>query len=279
MMAKDVELTTSEPAIAGLNRVNQTVVAELRRLNKIVLADYRKLLRTTRADDIDASNVESYVQTLVAKYGRWFAKNEGTLNRSIALVEKTARAGNAVRFNAKMRQALNRKGQSVEYPDLSILAEEGISKKTSRAWQQQQLNLIKKDGTTGPNAVPSIPQKHFERLEEIVQRSVHGGDTWQDLQAQLVELDGVDMRRAEVIARDQTNKYNAVMTQERSKSLGITHYFWRTVGDDSVRDEHRAREGKRFAHDDPPSDGAPGTPVQCRCYADPDFEDALKLRR
>lgn len=178
-----------------------------------------------------------------------------------------------------MRQALNRKGESVAYPDLSIIAEEGISKKTSRAWQQQQLALIKKDGTTGPNAVPSIPQKHFERLEEIIQRAVHGGDRWEDVQAQLRELDGVDARRAEVIARDQTNKYNAIMTQERSKSLGITHYIWRTVGDESVRPEHEDRNGKRFAYDDPPSDGAPGVPVQCRCYADPDFDDALKRRR
>ena len=277
-MARTVELTTPDNAIAQLNRVNQTVVGELRRINKIVLADYRKLLRTTRTDDIDAGNLDDYVQSLVARYGQWFAKNEDTLARSIELVEKTARAGNAVRFNAKMRQALNRKGQAVVYPDLSIIAEEGISKRTSRAWQFEQLDLIKKDGSVGPNGVPSIPQKHFERLQEIVQRSVHGGDSWEDLRAQLVELDGVDERRAEVIARDQTNKYNAGMTQERSKSLGITHYIWRTVGDDSVRDEHRARNGRRFAYDDPPRDGPPGVPVQCRCYADPDFDEALSRR-
>lgn len=273
------DLQTPENAIAQLNRVNQTVVAELRRLNKIVLVDYRKLLRTTRTDDIDAGDIDGYIESLVAQYGRWFSKNRDTLERSIALVEKTANVGNAVRFNAKMRQALNRKGQAVMYPDLSIAAEEGVSKATSRAWQRQQIDLIKKDGTTGPNAVPSIPEKHFERLKAIVQKAVHNGDRFEDLQAELVQLDGIDSRRAEVIARDQTNKYNAGMTQERSRSLGITHYFWRTVGDDSVRPEHRARNGRRFAYDDPPSDGPPGVPVQCRCYADPDFDDALRSRR
>ena len=92
-MARTVELTTPDNAIAQLNRVNQTVVGELRRINKIVLADYRKLLRTTRTDDIDAGNLDDYVQSLVARYGQWFAKNEDTLARSIELVEKTARAG------------------------------------------------------------------------------------------------------------------------------------------------------------------------------------------
>ena len=273
-----MKLTTPERAIDSLARVNGTSLAELRSYNRIVIADYAKLRRTTRTDSI-GTDVDAYVEALVAKYGRWFSKNNDVLQRSIALVEKNARVGNAVRFNFAMRQALNRKGQSVLYPDLSIGTEEGIPQEVSSAWQEQQLALIKKDGTTGPNAVPSIPAEHFERLRKIVQEAVHSGDSVDDLAAKLSELDGVSARRGELIARDQTNKYNAVMTQSRSASLGITHYFWRTVGDASVRPEHRARNGNRFAYSDPPSDGPPGVPVQCRCYADPDFSAALAARR
>lgn len=274
-----MKLSTPPQAIHGLTRLNLTVVAELRRLNKVLLEDYRQLQRTTRTDAMNYAAIDEYVAGLALKYGQWFAQNQDVLQRSVALVSKTAQSGNALRFNWNMRQALNRTGKSVLYPDLSIAAEEGVSREISDAWQLQQINLIKKDGTTGPNAVPSIPQEHFERLTKIVQDAVHNGDRWEDLAAQLQQLDGVDARRAELIARDQTNKYNAVMTQSRSKSLGIAQFYWRTVGDDSVRPEHRARNGHLYRYDNPPDGELPGEPVQCRCYADPDFEAALAARR
>ena len=48
---------------------------------------------------------------------------------------------------------------------------------------------------------------------------------------------------------------------------------WRTVGDSRVRTAHRAREGQIFAWDKPPSDGHPGQPINCRCYAEPIIPD------
>ena len=48
-----------------------------------------------------------------------------------------------------------------------------------------------------------------------------------------------------------------------------THYIWRTVGDDKVREEHAVREGKVFAYDNPPEGGNPGEDYNCRCWAEP----------
>jgi SPP1 gp7 family putative phage head morphogenesis protein len=41
------------------------------------------------------------------------------------------------------------------------------------------------------------------------------------------------------------------------------------VGDERVRDEHEGLDGEQFDYDDLPSEGLPGEPIQCRCYAEP----------
>jgi hypothetical protein len=44
-------------------------------------------------------------------------------------------------------------------------------------------------------------------------------------------------------------------------------YIWHTMQDDKVREEHAMREGGRFTWDNPPDDGHPGEPYNCRCWA------------
>lgn len=55
----------------------------------------------------------------------------------------------------------------------------------------------------------------------------------------------------------------------------IPQQVQRTARDNRVREEHEALEGESFAWSDPPSEGHPGEPVNCRCYADPDFSELL----
>lgn len=60
-----------------------------------------------------------------------------------------------------------------------------------------------------------------------------------------------------------------LVSRTRQQDAGITEYIWRTVGDGQVRPEHAARNGMKFSYDNPPSDGPPGTPWNCRCFAEP----------
>jgi len=79
--------------------------------------------------------------------------------------------------------------------------------------------------------------------------------------------------RSKVIARDQMNKLNGKLTQERQTNAGLNQYIWVTVGDDRVRPSHAAKNGKKFSWDKPPKDtGHPGEDIMCRCYADPVFD-------
>ena len=70
------------------------------------------------------------------------------------------------------------------------------------------------------------------------------------------------------LARDQTTKAIAHLTQIRHRQAGINDFFWVHSGGDNARPHHEALHGQRFSWDDPPY-GGPGHEIQCRCQAAP----------
>lgn len=124
--------------------------------------------------------------------------------------------------------------------------------------------------------ITNMPVKTMSAIEGIVTRGVTSGalhkDIAKDIQMQL----GVGERRAALIARDQVGKYYGQVTATRHQSIGVKSFVWNTVGDERVRDEHSALNGETFAYDKPPSEGLPGEPINCRCFADPVFDDLLE---
>ena len=79
----------------------------------------------------------------------------------------------------------------------------------------------------------------------------------------------ISRRRAINTAVDRAGSLRAASASSRAKQIGDESYIWTTVGDDRVRDEHAAREGKKFKFSQPPEDGNPGEPPNCRCIAAP----------
>jgi SPP1 gp7 family putative phage head morphogenesis protein len=132
------------------------------------------------------------------------------------------------------------------------------------AWRASNTALIRGLGSENSAAV-----------EELVRRAWEEGQTTEWLQRQLQRRLGITGRRAELIARDQIGKLNGQLTMVRQSTYGITHYRWMTSMDERVRQQHADRHGERFAWASPPDDGHPGMPIQCRCVAEPDIEDAL----
>lgn len=121
--------------------------------------------------------------------------------------------------------------------------------------------------------IKSIPDQYFSDIEKRVTRAVTTGERAEKLVPELQEKYDVSEARARLIARDQIGKLNGQLNRERQEKLGLTRYIWRTVSDERVRDEHSDREGEVFSWDDPPEDGHPGEPIQCRCSAEPVFSD------
>lgn len=67
-------------------------------------------------------------------------------------------------------------------------------------------------------------------------------------------------------------------TETEDRAAGRTQYRWRTQRDERVRKAHRLREGRVFKWDEPPTDGHPGTPFGCRCWAEV-YDEAAKRKR
>lgn len=107
------------------------------------------------------------------------------------------------------------------------------------------------------------------RIAETVTRSLTQGGTARDLRAELQSTFGIEGRRAELIARNESANLTSQLNQYRQTEAGIQEYVWRTSQDERVREEHAALEGTTHRWDQPgPDDGQhAGEPVNCRCTA------------
>ena len=186
---------------------------------------------------------------------------------------RRASAGNEVRLGEQIRefgrrtteyqrsqlQRQIRTAVGVEVP----LRDAGIGEKL-RDWTTENVSLIK-----------SLPSETFDRIERIVLSGVNDGRRWEEIADDIEERFKVSESRAALIARDQVGKLYGAVNKARQTELGLTHYFWRTERDERVRPAHLDRDGNKYAWKDPPADGHPGQPINCRCTAEPDFSDLL----
>lgn len=109
----------------------------------------------------------------------------------------------------------------------------------------------------------------LDRVEGAILRGFRRGQTNATIGAAIQHELGVSKRRARLIARDQVASLNGELTQIRQTRMGVEEYVWRTVGDERVRPAHEELDGRRFRWDDPPPEGHPGEPINCRCVAEP----------
>ena len=117
--------------------------------------------------------------------------------------------------------------------------------------------------------ITSIPENLLTNVEGIISRGTRRGRRASEMATEIRDRFKITENRAKLIARDQVSKLNGELTQLRQTSLGVKKYIWRTSQDERVRDEHAEREGREFLWSQPPSDGHPGEPINCRCTAEP----------
>lgn len=136
--------------------------------------------------------------------------------------------------------------------------------------------------------IKSIDERYFTEIEEIIFRGARQGVRHEEIRKEISSRFSVARNRAKLIARDQINKFNGQLTKLRQESVGVKEYIWRTSLDERVRGNptgrfpravpsHWDREGKKFKWEKPPSDGHPGEPIQCRCYAEPVLEGLIDI--
>jgi len=139
-------------------------------------------------------------------------------------------------------------------------------KKIRDVWINQNIELIH-----------SMDRRTLEAIHYVLSRNtvmaVNREAVVSELKETIQHMTQVNEKRAALIACDQVGKLNSQMTQLEQMNAGVEKYIWSTMEDNRVRPEHRAREGKVFRWDSPPSDGHPGWAVRCRCTAKPIYDE------
>ena len=120
--------------------------------------------------------------------------------------------------------------------------------------------------------IKSIGVQYLGKVEQSVWASVKGGFDLGTLSQELQHAYGVARNRADLIARDQGAKANAVIEQARRKELGITKAIWKkSTGGKTHREDHAKADGTVFDV----GKGClisgewllPSQAINCKCYS------------
>lgn len=131
--------------------------------------------------------------------------------------------------------------------------------------------------TENVGLIKSIPAQYLDQVQGAVMRSITTGNGLADLVPFLKNQEGVTLRRARIIAQDQTRKAFSNINFARFDKLGIKEYEWlHSAGGQKPRRLHINLSGKVFSIDKPPvidektgQRGKPGDLINCRCRAIP----------
>lgn len=161
--------------------------------------------------------------------------------------------------DSAMRHALKDAGWAVDFKMTSTVRD------AFNASLEENVGLIR-----------SIPEKYLQQVEGVVMRSYSNGRDLETMVKDLKQLYPGASNRAVLIARDQSNKANAVVTRTRQLELGITEAIWlHSHAGKNPRPEHvkAGKEKRRYKiAEGCYIDGEyiqPGEEINCRCTSRP----------
>jgi SPP1 gp7 family putative phage head morphogenesis protein len=197
----------------------------------------------------DASPSQSMRKMLDALAKRWIANFDEWAPKIADVYVRSAFKATDSAF----RQALKDSGWSVDFKMTPAMRD------ALNASIAENVNLIK-----------SIPEQYLRQVDGVVMRSYSLGRDLETMVAELRQLYPVTAKRAELIARDQSNKANAVVNRTRQMELGITDAVWmHSHAGKNPRPDHVAANGKQYKI----AAGClisgkyiqPGEEINCRC--------------
>lgn len=132
--------------------------------------------------------------------------------------------------------------------------------------------------------IKSISAQYHTQVQGAVMRSITTGNGLADLIPYLQKQRGVTLRRARIIANDQTRKAFANLNKGRMTKLGVQKFEWlHSAGGRVPRSQHVAMSGKIYSFDNLPvidsktgERGIPGQLINCRCRMIPVIDFAAE---
>lgn len=143
------------------------------------------------------------------------------------------------------------------------LREEIRKAPTGRVMQQllaEQVTLIQ-----------SIPIEAAQRVHRLTLEGLEDSTRFTEIAKEIRRTEEVTTSRSILIARTETSRTAATLTQARAEHIGSEGYFFETSHDGTVRPSHKAMQGKFFKWSEPPTldgmTGHAGCFPNCRCWA------------
>src|SRR5262249_44803197 len=118
---------------------------------------------------------------------------------------------------------------------------------------------------------------YLNGVQQAVMRSITTGNGLKDLVPFLQKHRGITLRRARIIAEDQTRKAFSNISRIRMERVGIKEFEWlHSRGSLHPRKLHIDYSGKTFSFENPPiieertgERGFPGQAINCKCRMRP----------
>lgn len=203
-------------------------------------------------DAAPSDQMQSEVQRL---FEQWMKRFEDAADgMAESLVD-----GQFKRTDAAMRMALKDAGWTVKFTMTPAMRD------AFDACLAENVGLIK-----------SIPSRYFSQIESLTAQSYSNGRNLQMFTEGIKKLYPVTANRAVLIARDQTNKANAVVSRTRQLELGLTEAIWVHSGGGKIPRPSHVKAGAEHRRykiaEGCPIDGEfiqPGEKIGCRCISRP----------
>lgn len=284
--------------LQGLNEIIEKIRQDTRR---ILLPELTRVAAQSAVSAPDAPDARTSVKTDGCKRcnspGRpaWYGAHNATrLDAAGGIFDRVF--GNlrvSIQENTERRNLLGLITGVAETVDKKNIGELSRVMRIDLRSDRTLLSFI--DGFTVENVslIESVGFDQLDRMARIISEGTAGQLRVEDLAAQIEDSFDVSSSRAALIARDQTLKANADLSQLRQERVGVTSYIWTSSGDERVRgapggkweasqSNHYILDGETFEWASPPitnpetgETNHPGQDYQCRCMAYPLTDEIL----
>lgn len=200
---------------------------------------------------MDALPSSELAKKIAAIGKRWIKKFD---DMSTKIATKFAESGRKA-TDSSFQSALKDSGWAVKFQVTPVMRD------AMNATIEENVSLIK-----------SIPQEYLTDVQGTVMRGFSQGRDLKAISDELQKRYGVTKRRAALIARDQSNKLTATVTQARRVELGLFDAIWvHSGGGKEPRPSHvkAGKDKRKFdVREGCLIDGhyiLPGQEINCRC--------------
>lgn len=249
-----LDRTTRPPkgVTIGYSAFLVSVQREINRIIRRELAVMNATLRAARADAL-SDDILASIQSLLETVGRLSSATSGQLVIGVANWADKTFAFNDAKYDTQLMRM-------VGIGDVTA----DVATTMKRGWVQENVRLV-----------ANMNREQVAKLEGLFLRALRDGSRSSQVSGEVSKILGGSEKRARLIARDQIGKLNGQLDRQKQTDAGIDSYVWRGALDARERPLHVRREGQSFKWSQPPSDGHPGQPVQCRCSSEPDLSELL----